>query len=72
MPRKKSNLCRQCAEKPVKYRGVCAGCYCIARRRIDKGEATDEQLVQLGWWLQPLKTGRPSKGGEAMRKLLGK
>lgn len=43
-----------------KWRGVCLACYFAAKRKIQQGEITDEELVRRKLWLRA-KRGRPAK-----------
>lgn len=71
MPKKASTTCPRCRERQIKWRGVCIACYHVARRQIAKGETTDEQLVQLGFWQPPGQVVRGASA-QALKKLLGK
>ena len=70
MPAKKQHKgkCLNCSNK-VKWRGVCLACYMLAKRRIEAGEATDENLVKAGFWMSPQKGPRSARAAEMRRKL---
>jgi ribosomal protein S19E (S16A) len=52
----------------VRSRGVCWSCEREGHRRIDAGEFTDEQLVEIGYWEPVKKKGRA--GSHAGRAFL--
>lgn len=52
------------------WRGVCKACYFAAKRRINAGEVTDEELVRRKLMLKANRTGRPTKN--ALAKILSK
>lgn len=52
------------------WRGVCTACYFAAKRRINKGEITDAELVKRKLLLKSNRTGRPTKN--PLSKILSK
>lgn len=56
---KKKCIVPGCKNKAC-WRGVCKACYFAAKRKIEKGEVTDEELVKRKLWLRANRTGRPS------------
>lgn len=61
-PKKK---CKTCHLTKIFSRGLCHRCYVAARATIDRGDATDDELVARGL-LEPLKrAGRKAQSGFA-------
>lgn len=61
----KRNKCIACNAKPYS-RGLCQACYTAARRVIETGERTEDQLIDAGMILARQRKGQ--KLGSAFRK----
>lgn len=65
-PKQKLKKCPHCPRRGRQKRGVCEGCYQNGRNRVLSGQATDEELVKVGYWLP---AGRKGGGGIGAKKL---
>lgn len=62
---KKQQKCKTCPNTKIAGRGLCHRCYIAALATIDRGEATDEELVAKGFMDPRKRSGRPAKSGFA-------
>lgn len=58
----RKTTCLTCRNKPV-ARGLCSTCRAAAKAAIDRGEVTEQQLIDSGLLLPAMNAGRKPNNG---------